>query len=490
MAYRVTQADEEALLVALATSQEFFDNHGFIRLSDFDLPHCRFVYEVVTRFRSVHSMLPDAATLAAETAAAATGTSVLTYETVPSQDCMPAVADLLERVQAGTTASERARVQGYVADYLCEIRGRLASRLASERGLSSGEYMDLVSDVRQEIRAASGEAFDFSDGCESAVEELENPPLRVPTGIKVLDDATNGGLVPGEIGCLVSGSGVGKTTGMLNFAANVASIGYHVLFITLENSKALIRSRWQAIVGHYPMRLYNTPLSQWPKAERARWDLLVSGSCPLRGRMTILDGSNATFTTASVENAIRQWKARLARNGVADKGVAVYVDWLKMVDPTGTPGVSEKSRSDEPITMIVKEFGKIAKRENVVIWTAQQLNRGGQNKEIATPSDIADATGIQNYLDIGISFGRPAADADALRRQQRMDGSSGGVVSDTDRTLILGSFKSRNADIVGRKMTVYQSPSLRIWANREEYERMDAKIRRSTPEELYRLGRL
>lgn len=490
MAYKVTRADEEALLAAMATSLDFFDRHSFIRKTDFDLPHCRFVYEVVTRFHDANRLLPDAGTIAQESQAAASGSSVYTYEAIPPHECMVDVADLLARIANGTSESERARVHAFVRDYLCEVRGRQMSRIATESGMSSREYMDSLVEVSQEINASSGQAFDFSDGCEVSEGDMENPPFRVPTGIRVLDDATNGGLIPGEIGCLVSGSGVGKTTGMLNFAANVSSDGYHVLFITLENNKSLIRSRWQAIVGHYPMRLYNTPLSAWPKAERARWEMLTSKDCPLKGRMTILDGSNATFTTAEIETAIRTWKSRLRKNGVEDKGVAVYIDWLKMVDPTGTPGVSERSRSDEPITLIVQEFGKIAKRQGVVIWTAQQLNRGGQNKEIASPADIADATGIQNYLDLGISFGRPAADASSIAARQRLDGATSQVQSDTDRMLVLGAFKSRNADIVGRKMMVYQSPSLRIWATRDEYERTLAKVGRSDPREIYSRGAL
>ena len=102
------------------------------------------------------------------------------------------------------------------------------------------------------------------------------------------------------------------------------------------------------------------------------------------------------------------------------------------------------------------------------------------------PEDIADSTAIQNYLDLGISFARPAMDAQ--RQTVTMDGSAGRRVSETDRQLVVSCFKARESSLAGNREMIYQNPSLRLWPSKEQCLRTMARIEREDPVEHYCRG--
>ena len=292
----------------------------------------------------------------------------------------------------------------------------------------------------------------------------------------------------GNVALLVAVSGLGKTVGMINFAANANAVGLHTLFMTLENPKEMIRKRWQSIMGYYPIGLYEKPLSMWPASAAARFKALTSRECQYWDKFSILDKSGKELITIEkIDRAISAWKRQATERGVPeDKLALVCIDWLKYIDMSSVPGVTKNSRSDEPISLAIQALGKLARKHRVVIWTAQQANRKAQTKEVLGPEDIADSTAIQNYLDLGISFARPALDVQ--KQAVTMDGTTTKRVSETDRPLVISCFKSRESSLAGNREMIYQNPSLRIWSSKEQCLRTMARIEREDPIEHYCRG--
>ena len=163
-----------------------------------------------------------------------------------------------------------------------------------------------------------------------------------------------------------------------------------------------------------------------------------------------------------------------------DRMALVCIDWLKYIDMSSVPGVTKNSRADEPISLCMQALGNIAKRTNVVLWTAQQVTRKGQHKEVLGPDDIADATGIQNYLDLGISLARKSEDIKSA--PVTMDGSSSRGKAKVDRKLVISCWKARESGISdGGRDQIYQDPSLRLWTSKDHCFKIMRSLEKEDP---------
>lgn len=475
--------DEERIIVAWATNPNCHARWR-LRTTDFAAPASRFVFDVVQKFSEVHGMLPDVATVAKEVEHAMTGDSQFTYVTKPDVSVMPAVADLLGRMAQGLSESEVLHIADTLPRFLDVVRVGQVARLAEENGWDAGKTVEAMNEAHDEVKSVMGvdPSDELSSGCDADEAAMENPEPRIGTGLRWLDEGLSGGLTRKNVALLIAPSGVGKTVGMINFCAHANECGLYTLFMTLENPKTMIRKRWQSIMGHYSINCYEKPLSTWPEHERARFRALTAKECVYRDRFSILDKSGCKLMTIDgIERAIIAWKRQFRARGVPDEQLAVVcIDWLKYIDMTSVPGVNKNSRADEPIALAVQALGNIAKRQNVVLWTAQQVVSKGLSKEVLKAEDIADARGIQNYLDLGIGIARKSDEV--VKTQVSMDGSSGHTRGETNRPLVLSCFKARESSIAdGSRETIYQSPSLRMWNSKEQYLKVKGLIDKEDP---------
>lgn len=474
--------DEERILVAWATNDRCHKAWR-LRITDFSTPAARFVFEVVGKFSEKYGMLPGPDTAGKEIELALRGDSQFTYRSKPDQAIMPAVGDLLVRMGNGLPEAEILRIGDTLPAFLDQVRVAQVARLAAENSWDTGRTVEAMHEAHADAKAVTGvdPSDELSSGCEVDLEAMEHPEPRIATGLSWLDVNTNGGLVRGNVALLVAPSGLGKTVGMINFCANANISGLYSLFMTLENPKKMIQRRWQSIMGHIPAGSFSKPLAMWPKDVSARFRALTSKECVYWDKFSILDKSGrALITIDGIERAIVAWRRQKMDAGIPEEKLGlVCIDWLKYIDMSSVPGVTKNSRADEPISLAIQALGGIARRNKVVIWTAQQATRKAQNKEVIGPEDIADSTAIQNYLDLGIAFARQTSDQQA--KQVTMTGSSVPNQSETDRHLVLSCFKARESAIAGQFEDLYQGPTLRIWDNREQSRRLGKMIETADP---------
>ena len=82
-----------------------------------------------------------------------------------------------------------------------------------------------------------------------------------PTGVAELDRVLGGGLVPGSVTLLGGEPGIGKSTVLLQAAAEVAAAGRKVLYLSGEESAQQVRLRAERLGALHPMLWLATEIS-------------------------------------------------------------------------------------------------------------------------------------------------------------------------------------------------------------------------------------
>lgn len=86
----------------------------------------------------------------------------------------------------------------------------------------------------------------YFDDAEARFQSYKDIEEKICTGIKILDDCTNGGFETKTLQVWLGGTGTGKTLVFCNHAANALSYGQDVVYFTMEMSEKKIAQRIDA----------------------------------------------------------------------------------------------------------------------------------------------------------------------------------------------------------------------------------------------------
>jgi replicative DNA helicase len=188
----------------------------------------------------------------------------------------------------------------------------------------------------------------------------------IPTGVDVIDQLTGGGLGKGEIGLILTPSGVGKTTLLTKIANTARELSYNVLQIIFEDTVEQIQRKHFTIWTGVPLSQIDDKLEYVTEQTNNHINNVLRP-----GRLTIKKMSQEDTTMKDVRNwIIREQK----KNGF--KYDIVIIDYLDCLE-------SHKKTADrnEAELVIVKSFEAMASDLNIPCWSAIQSNRTGFGAE-------------------------------------------------------------------------------------------------------------
>ncbi len=184
------------------------------------------------------------------------------------------------------------------ASFICQSCGTVYNRWQG-RCESCGEW----NTIAEESGAAPGGAPIGSGGArlrkgkrfalESLTGTTEDAP-RLPTGIAELDRVTGGGFVPGSVVLMGGEPGIGKSTLLIQAAAQLARRKHRTIYISGEEATAQVRMRAQRL------GLEDAPVEL--AAETSVEDILATISAGPRPALVIID-SIQTMWSEAVESA-------------------------------------------------------------------------------------------------------------------------------------------------------------------------------------------
>ena len=215
---------------------------------------------------------------------------------------------------------------------------------------------------------------------------------QIPIGIKVINEATGGGLGRGELGAIAARPAYGKTAHMASLANDYISNGYNVLYIALEELngpmfKRISNSMLGKIYHEYPDILDNLGKGKDRFLERLTWTKnlaqIVSSGVYNKiikqyeqrkgnriGELIFTRYSPNTVTIPDIRSIISN--VMVAQQKEID---VIFIDYPDLISVDESLGESHAGgRLYEDLRAITQDF-------NTVMWVASQLNRGAKDDE-------------------------------------------------------------------------------------------------------------
>ena len=198
--------------------------------------------------------------------------------------------------------------------------------------------------------------------------EFDSPNVRIPTGVQALDDWTGGGLRKKQTSILIAPTGHGKTTMLLVIGYKIATIERkNVLFVTNELVLSEVGERvLSRMTGVQLDKIIDDPTIAYKGLDH-QWKQ------ELEKRMRFLEYTRET-STDDLEAEIGKMK-----NLYGWKPDVIVLDYMERMKPS----LSGYRRESEWTWLgaIAKDLVRMAKRHNILIWTAAQTNRAGLTAE-------------------------------------------------------------------------------------------------------------
>lgn len=188
----------------------------------------------------------------------------------------------------------------------------------------------------------------------------------IPTGVDVLDNVTGGGLGKGEIGLILSPSGVGKTTLLTKIANTAYEHDYNVLQIIFEDSEDQIKRKHYAIWTEYKLSEFDAN----NKDVEAKVIQKIQEH-DNKGKLVIKKFSQENTTMITIKKFVQTYEKK---HGY--KFDMIVLDYLDCLEPH-----KKSVDRNEAELAIVKSFESMAGDYNIPCWTAIQSNRSGFGSE-------------------------------------------------------------------------------------------------------------
>lgn len=235
-----------------------------------------------------------------------------------------------------------------------------------------------------------------------AVYDYDDKTFGLPTGIRILDKATRGGVGLGEVFIFAGPSASGKSTILSSICGTVSRMT-PCLFVSLELKKERIVQLLAAKIGHMRQSELNDRL---PAQKFVDLQNRIERCFPIR---VVYYPSNS-ISVAQVGGMVDY-----LRNVEGINIGAVFIDYADLLVSSRAPaGVPQWER----LGQVYQELEDMSRLFNVAVFTASQVQRGAGDKtntNAIEQSQIAGSMDKINKCDIAVAFKPMSKDGNLTR---------------------------------------------------------------------------
>lgn len=233
---------------------------------------------------------------------------------------------------------------------------------------------------------------DYFEDAEAQYEYYHDPDNRIPFSQDILNRVTRGGVKDSTLNIILAGINVGKSTGLIDLAAQYLEAGKNVVYITMEMSEQVTRSRIDVrLMGLKSEEIENLSKDQYLSS-------VNKIKAKSRGTLKVKEFPTGAAHIGHFRHALSEMK--LKKNFVPD---VIIIDYLGITASCKLP-LSAKGNTDTYYTAVAEEIRTLAQEFSVPVWTAQQLVRSAQDKDAVSMGDIAKAIGIAATADFMVAM--------------------------------------------------------------------------------------
>ena len=248
---------------------------------------------------------------------------------------------------------------------------------------------DAIPSILQEALAVSFDEYighDYVDNVQERYDYYHLEEHKVPFDLDKFNLITKGGLPNKTLNIALAGTGVGKSLFMCHFAASCLSVGYNVLYITLEMAEEKIAERIDANllgvnikdIGTIPEQIFKSRVNEIGQKTQ--------------GKLIIKE-----YPTASAH--VGHFKSLLSDLSLKRdfKPNIIFIDYLNICSSARYKGAIVNSYSY--IKAIAEELRGLAVEHNVPIVSATQTTRSGFGSSDPDLTDTSESFGLPATAD-------------------------------------------------------------------------------------------
>ena len=297
------------------------------------------------------------------------------------------VVDKLRDVWKNIEATDLEFVQSETLDF-CKNQTLKSAILNSVDLLEQKKYDDIKSLIDNAMKAGSERdlGHDYIPSLELRLEESARITVKTPWD--VINDITDGGLGPGELGVVVAPAGIGKSWTLQALGSEVVRQGKTVVHYSLELNENYVGLRYDSIFSGV-----TTANIKYHKEE------VEKQLSKLPGKLLI----KYFPTKAASVNTIGAHLKQIELSGVDID--MVIVDYADILMPTGN--FKEKRHA---IGTIYEDLRGLAGELEIPIWTASQANRSALEEDVIGADKVAEDYSKVMTADFVISMSRKVED--------------------------------------------------------------------------------
>ena len=257
-------------------------------------------------------------------------------------------------------------------------------RCIEDNGYSTERIMRITEGLQNIERTSDNEelisAYDLIDTVFNS-----KASQRIPTGIKELDEQMKGGLPKKNIGLLIAGTGVGKTTMGSIICCNAAIAGYKVLHIFFEDTKEDIGRKYYSNITHR----YTSEYVSIEDREKYKGEILGDPNVAyaLRNNLYPCRMNNGETTVEDIKTKVRKL---VAVNGW--KPDMIFIDYISCLR-TSSDSRIQMTNEFQALERCMKRIESFAQEDDIAIWVAQQTNRDAFKEETSKNNRIGNVQG-------------------------------------------------------------------------------------------------
>lgn len=283
---------------------------------------------------------------------------------------------------------------------MCELeeffRKSLIANVLMDANENLGTETTKMQDYPDKLREALAFTFDtnigtsFVDDGERMFDEMHDKDRILPTGIKSLDEMTEGGSHEKSLNLFLAGINVGKSLSLCSLSVNFLLQNKNVLYLSLEMTEQKVFER--IIANMFDVNLQD--LKMMDKKAFLRKHEYVKKT--MKSNFITIQYGAKSLSANKIRAILKElWMKKKFKPDV------IVVDYLGLMT---TNAKTKDSNSYNELKTISEELRAIAVEESLIVWSAMQVNRGGIKNVDLDVTDIADSIGTAATADLIIGL--------------------------------------------------------------------------------------